>query len=192
MNNFSMKKCYPHKNDKIFYELSFKSTKFKLFVTKMFKLVIADNNLSTENIFDFHTFFILLISGISHKNICAKFGIRNLFRIKFERIKFVVLKRNEILFEMSYSKCKMFIKNNLHLIYSYILNCRDLQHIDKKREEIDKYIIENFKPKKQENNFVMFLFNLENKNNFNNCLDIKNKIIIRLLIAYSFFKKFSF
>ena len=86
----------------------------------------------------------------------------------------------------------MFIKNNLHLIYSYILNCRDLQHIDKKREEIDKYINENFKPKKQENNFVMFLFNLENKKNFNNCLDIKNKIIIRLLIAYSFFKNFSF
>ena len=39
MYNFSKDNAYPNKNDKIFYEISNQTSEFKIYVTKIYKLV---------------------------------------------------------------------------------------------------------------------------------------------------------
>ena len=188
MKNFSINQYYPHKKDQAYYEISYKSTLFQVYVTKIFKIVKIKDSMLNEFVFDFNKFFILLLSGICKKNLCHKFGIRN-FKIKYDRSKFTLFTKNDILFEISYSKSKTFIINNLNILYSYILNSKSVQHIENKRYEINQFAIEYLKREKKETNFILHFVRLEKNNIFKNILDIKDKQIIKYLIVYSYFKE---
>ena len=188
MKNFSINEYYPHKKDTTYYEISYKTTIFQLYVTKIFKIVKIKDSKSNEFVFDFNIFFILLFSGICKKNLCQKFGIRN-FKIKYDRIKFTLFKKNEILFEISYKKSKTFIMQNLKLLYSYILSSKSVQHIENKRYELNQFAIEYLQREKKETNFILHFLSLEKKNIFKNVLDIKDKQIIKYLIVYSYLKE---
>ena len=75
MKNYSCKKCYNHKNDKVFFEISSNNTHFKIFVTKNYKIVKIIKN-KIEIVFDLHDFIFILISGYFNINLCNKFGAK--------------------------------------------------------------------------------------------------------------------
>lgn len=190
MYNFSKEKCYPHKNDKIFYEISNQSTVFKIYVTKLYKIVTIKN--SNEFIFDFQDFIFLIIAGFSKKNICKQFGLKKHFKFQFERTKFKIFNRNKHIFDMSYQLSNTIIKTNINLFYSYIINSKHLKHIDNKKNELNKFINNNIQIKKHQKNILIFIYKMFQLNITTIFLDffqVSNKSFLYTILAYAFFKK---
>ena len=189
MYNFSKDNAYPNKNDKIFYEISNQTSEFKIYVTKIYKLVKIIN--SDEFIFDFEDFIFILISGLSKMNMCSKFGIKKRLRFQFERIKFKIFKRKQHIFDISYKMCITIIKSNINLFYSYIINSKYLKHIDNKKMELNHFINNNIKPKKHKQQFIIFIhemFQINTINMFSEVFQTNNKTFIYTVLAYIYFK----
>ena len=190
MYNFSKENVYPHKNDKIFYVISNQTTIFKIYVTKIYKIVQIIN--SNEFIFDFQDFIFILISGFSKKNICSKFGIKKRFRFQFERTKFKIFNRSQHIFDISYKMSNIFIKTNINLFYSYIINSKYLKHIDNKKHELNHFITNSMQIRKNKQEFIIFIyemFQMNTKHVFLEVFQTNNKQFIYMVLAYVFFKQ---
>ena len=190
MYNFSKDNAYPNKNDKIFYEISNQTSEFKIYVTKIYKLVKIIN--SDEFIFDFEDFIFILISGLSKMNMCSKFGIKKRLRFQFERIKFKIFKRKQHIFDISYKMCITIIKSNINLFYSYIINSKYLKHIDNKKHELNHFITNSMQIRKNKQEFIIFIyemFQMNTKHVFLEVFQTNNKQFIYMVLAYVFFKQ---
>ena len=189
MKNYSCKKCYNHKNDKVFFEISSNNTHFKIFVTKNYKIVKIIKN-KIEIVFDLHDFIFILISGYFNINLCNKFGIKRKFRFEYNRNKFQIYHLNQLLFEISYLVANKILKITQHLLFSYIINLKCMMHIDDKKIQLNSFC-KTLKFTKNKKNFCLFIKDINEQqlsNIFMNFFNFESKKFILIVLSYAFIK----
>lgn len=127
-----------HKNDKIFFQTEFFTSKLFIFITKMYKIVkIYNNNLIY--ILDLYDFCAILASGYRKINFLS-FPIKKLICIINNKRDFSLFyKKNEV-FKLPYYKSKVLINTIKQFYFSYIINKSNLAHIINKKIEVNSII----------------------------------------------------
>ena len=150
--------------------------------TKLYKIIRIDSEYSSIiiNICDFCEILLnsyLRLDNINSLNLKLKLHVNyNVRTVELYKNTFFLLK-------LTYSKCKLILKNILHIYKSHVINLQNFYHIENKKKEIDN-IFRHFKCLRI--NCYNFNDNIYNKHmidNISNILFDKN-ICNKLLYLY--------
>jgi hypothetical protein len=175
-----------HKKDKIYKKYVSFTSIINVYLTKSYKIIRIDNFNSSIVIDVFQFCELLLKCYLKFKTIY--FNKNNIKFFVNHNLRTFELQHKKLFFlKLNYSKCKVILKDLIHLYKSHIINATNFIHVDNKKKEIDN-ILKHFKFLKIDSNILNNMcFSKRLLSDNSNILFDKN-ICKKLLLFYFFCK----
>ena len=125
-----------NKNDKVYKHYLCFTSKINVYVTRTYKIIRIDNleNSIIINIFHFCELLLNSYLRLKHINLC---DIKIKFNVNYNVRTFELYKDKLFILKLTYSKCKLILKDLIPIYKSHVINLKNFNHIENKKKEID-------------------------------------------------------
>ena len=187
INNLTSECFINHKKDKIYKKYNSFDSTISVFLTKSYRIIRIDS-LNVCIIIDVIQFCELLLKSYFKYTIVYFNKNRIKFSINHNLRTFELEEKQKFILKLNYSKCKVILKDLMHLYKSNILNSQNFKHINNKKKEIET-ILNNLKICKV-NSTILNDMALNKKIIIDNSNILYDKIICNKLIILYLVSKF--